>query len=667
MAPPTVSQTLTLAVSARGGPPPGGEDELITTIRQRRNAGAAADSDIVLRTYLLHGLAPLAKYLVRAHSDIGGWDATALGDYAFEVLKITAYRTKLMKRYAAVIDSTSHWAVVERGLLGVVGGRDSPAPPSLVAPTARASSSSSSPWWVSNWILSYGLGFLVALWMWYSLWFFASARGRLQAFACGMLILVLALMWRWHGPTRADFTARGFMTPEVEDEAESSVAPSEAGSDAASFHSPVRDRAMADELVAMKQELEELRAASPKAPSPAQPVQLATALPPPSSAPPGLSSAGPERREFDALQAFAGGAPATGPVSWLGADVAAAASRGPPPTATQTMPAGFMPAAGAPPGVPAVPIWDDAGRRRTAEQAEQILKGFTFYEASKALDAHWAARFWAWLDNNLSATLTPELFALLSGHGCVGCATLSPPRASFRDDLMAFRDTGAPLHGAGGAVPWMPCQMAAAALPSEGVAWQHQLAPDVKRGAPEIYRSLRSAGAATVRDWLNLNYSGSRQSDQWIDLWNIATSIDYRLGRCSSPLEETKILATDDYMEIGLRRLAAFMYEGRSKDQTGARRMLAVQAPGAKMDIAPEWMVSDATAYSKTEHQRDERVAAQLNAALAAAEVETAATAAAAEVATVVATEVVAPPAAAAAAAADGLEGRQAALAFRRR
>ncbi len=93
---------------------------------------------------------------------------------------------------------------------------------------------------------------------------------------------------------------------------------------------------------------------------PAQTVQLATALPPPSSALPGLSSAGPERREFDALQAFAGGAPATGPVSWLGADVAAAASRGPPPTATQTMPAGFMPAAGAPPGVPAVPIWDDA-------------------------------------------------------------------------------------------------------------------------------------------------------------------------------------------------------------------------------------------------------------------------------------------------------------------
>ncbi len=88
MAPPTVSQTLTLAVSARGRTPPGGEDELITTMRQRLNAGATADSDIVLRTHLLHGLVPLVKYLARAHSDIGGWDATALGDYAFEVLKV---------------------------------------------------------------------------------------------------------------------------------------------------------------------------------------------------------------------------------------------------------------------------------------------------------------------------------------------------------------------------------------------------------------------------------------------------------------------------------------------------------------------------------------------------------------------------------------------------
>ena len=36
--------------------------------------------------------------------------------------------------------------------------------------------------------------------------------------------------------------------------------------------------------------------------------------------------------------------------------------------------------------------------------------------------------------------------------------------------------------------------------------------------------------------------------------------------------------------------------------------MLALTAPGAAVDIAPSWMVADATAHSKAEHQRDERV-----------------------------------------------------------
>ncbi len=102
----------------------------------------------------------------------------------------------------------------------------------------------------------------------------------------------------------------------------------------------------------------------------------------------------------------------------------------------------------------------------------------------------------------------------------------------------------------------------------------------------------------------------SRRSDLWIDLWNLATNVDYLIGRCASPAEETRLLATNDFIETGMRRLAAYMHEGRSKDTTGARRMLAVQAPGANVDIAPEWMVADATTHSKTEHQRDERVAA---------------------------------------------------------
>ena len=39
--------------------------------------------------------------------------------------------------------------------------------------------------------------------------------------------------------------------------------------------------------------------------------------------------------------------------------------------------------------------------------------------------------------------------------------------------------------------------------------------------------------------------------------------------------------------------------------------MRAVVAPGAGTDIAPGWMLSEATAFSKAEHQRSERVNAE--------------------------------------------------------
>ena len=38
--------------------------------------------------------------------------------------------------------------------------------------------------------------------------------------------------------------------------------------------------------------------------------------------------------------------------------------------------------------------------------------------------------------------------------------------------------------------------------------------------------------------------------------------------------------------------------------------MQGVAPPGASVDIAPAWLVSESTLHSKYEHQRDERVAA---------------------------------------------------------
>ena len=62
-----------------------------------------------------------------------------------------------------------------------------------------------------------------------------------------------------------------------------------------------------------------------------------------------------------------------------------------------------------------------------------------------------------------------------------------------------------------------------------------------------------------------------------------------------------------DSIEIVLRALAAFVYHKRTGDSDASRSMLAIRAPGALTDIAPAWLVSDASQYAKSESQRKER------------------------------------------------------------
>ena len=118
---------------------------------------------------------------------------------------------------------------------------------------------------------------------------------------------------------------------------------------------------------------------------------------------------------------------------------------------------------------------------------------------------------------------------------------------------------------------------------------------------------MRSAGAATIRDWLNTQFGGVRTTDQWEDLWNAATNVDFLVGETTSDLALMQLLATNDQIEIALRRLSAYIYEHRTGDKSGARSMLAVAAPGGATDVAPTWLIRDATEHSKCEHQRSER------------------------------------------------------------
>ena len=69
-----------------------------------------------------------------------------------------------------------------------------------------------------------------------------------------------------------------------------------------------------------------------------------------------------------------------------------------------------------------------------------------------------------------------------------------------------------------------------------------------------------------------------------------------------------EMLATDDLVEVYLRRIAAYVYGTCTSDWSGANYIFAVKAPGSEIDVAPTWLISDATAFSKAEFQREDRV-----------------------------------------------------------
>ena len=205
---------------------------------------------------------------------------------------------------------------------------------------------------------------------------------------------------------------------------------------------------------------------------------------------------------------------------------------------------------------------------------------------------------------------------LFQSHGYVGEQTIAPPRGTLRAELESLRDVGAPQHGAG--LAGLPGSQATEPLglanEISGTAWHTRLPPDLRRAAPEIYRSLRAAGSASVRDWLNVQYAGNRNSPEWTALWHTASEVDFAVGKARDDAAVVTMLATSDLLEMSLRQLASYVYESRTHDRSGARAMLAVAAPGASVDIVPSWLVADCTQHSKMEHQRDERVQASYRA-----------------------------------------------------
>jgi hypothetical protein len=88
--------------------------------------------------------------------------------------------------------------------------------------------------------------------------------------------------------------------------------------------------------------------------------------------------------------------------------------------------------------------------------------------------------------------------------------------------------------------------------------------------------------------------------------------VDFALGDCAGGISLYAKLNSNDHVEVALRHLSAYVCESRTRDSVGAARLRAVVAPGSAVDVAPNWLISEATAHSKMEHQREERISSEI-------------------------------------------------------
>ena len=221
----------------------------------------------------------------------------------------------------------------------------------------------------------------------------------------------------------------------------------------------------------------------------------------------------------------------------------------------------------------------------------------------------WGQLFWQAVKNESDLYgLEAPIRNVLSGHGYIGAATTGPPRVEeLKKQLIQLEALGGPPHGSGGSV--LRVSGLEGTVDPESMAWHLKLPADLQRAGPEIYRNIRSEGVSSVRQWVNEQHPTLEQksSPQYQDLFTTATIVDFEVAGCHTEGMLMQKLATSDALEIHLRKLGAFIYLRRTKDKTGANRILGVKAPGTNTDIAPKWLLDDANLHSKTEFQRQER------------------------------------------------------------
>jgi len=172
----------------------------------------------------------------------------------------------------------------------------------------------------------------------------------------------------------------------------------------------------------------------------------------------------------------------------------------------------------------------------------------------------WGGQFWEGLRRiDVSGRLAPGIRPLPQQYGYSGshvaAPTLAPSMPELFQALQFLASHCLPPHGTG-AVPFTPPGVLTA---SSGDSSWDSLPADYKRSGWGIYRSIRSSGFRSVRDWLTHSYSGSRKGPLWTDLWHVATAADFSIQKAASvsEAEAFRVINSDDNLELGLRRLAS--------------------------------------------------------------------------------------------------------------
>ncbi|CAK0890450.1 unnamed protein product, partial [Prorocentrum cordatum] len=283
----------------------------------------------------------------------------------------------------------------------------------------------------------------------------------------------------------------------------------------------------------------------------------------PEAAGPWTGAKKPGAQDLAALRAFGSGQTVQGPFSQT-----AAAQMAPPEVGWVAAP-GPVGGGGGASGLRAPFAPGDAVK--LGMEANVLRATLTELQSRSTTDVCWTWHFWERIHAvDCSQGLHPDLRRQLQCHGYVGAGTKSPPGPSLPRELESLLACPASSHGSGlaGGPQWSWAPPIAAR--QEDSRWNLSLLPDPKRAAPEIYRAMRGARAAGARGWLSQEVRGQRRAAVWTDLWSVM----------------------------------------RAKDKVGAAAMLAVRPPGSSADLAPTWLVTEATARGEAERQRGERVAA---------------------------------------------------------